>query len=328
MVLKKAVPENAEDMDPDKNVTVKGSVRTVEFCTCKWNASLLAVGTESDVTIFSLKFPDEDSSLQEMTVEIVKKFDHKSPVCSLSWSPNMSLVMHPVWIRFATTGMDKNVRLFYSDLKNENKIELLKGHEDYVNDVAIDPHRGTSVASVSDDNSCLLWTLEGVRQHRFTLRSPGMSVRWHPDEPGKLMVAEKRGTVRFYNASSGQPLLSLETSPPLLRADWLLCNSVLVGAAAGSSCFLWDSSRGSRPIAHKAVHTDGTTEFRFSCSNEVLCATRGYPGNQVKVVNVKTGQVLLTHDGTVGQGVAWHYGLPVVAVGGDGRVHLYKINTA
>ncbi|XP_064490233.1 nucleoporin Nup37-like [Ornithodoros turicata] len=325
----KKVYENAEVVDLDNNVAVKGSVRVVEFCPCKWNASLLAVGTSSEVTVFCLKLPEENLSTEEASVEIVKTFNHPSAITSLSWSPNMSLVIQPVWMRFVTAATDNKIRIFFSDLKDETTMKELEGHGDYINAVAVEPRQGTLVASVSDDNSCRLWGIEeGEHQQVLTLRSPGMSVCWHPEEPGKLMVGEKRGTVRMYNAASGQPLMSLETLvAPLLSADWLVTNSTLVGAAAGNSCFLWDSARTSRPFTQKAVHTSSAMEFRFSrTTNSAVCATRGSHGKQVKAINLKTNQVLFTKTGIVGRGISWHCKFPILAIGGDCKVHLYRIN--
>ena len=38
----------------------------------------------------------------------------------------------------------------------------------------------------------------------FPLGSPGVALGWHPDDPAKLMVAEKAGVIRFYNVSNQQ----------------------------------------------------------------------------------------------------------------------------
>ncbi|KAK8764739.1 hypothetical protein V5799_032654 [Amblyomma americanum] len=51
--------ENIVNLDSDRILSVQGGVRAVAFCPCKWNSSLLAVGT-SFVTVFNVKLPDED----------------------------------------------------------------------------------------------------------------------------------------------------------------------------------------------------------------------------------------------------------------------------
>lgn len=323
--------ENGLDMDPDGQVAVEGAVRTVAFCPCKWNSSLLAVGSSDRVTVFSLKFPDEGSDQGELAVEVVRRFAHKEPVCSVAWSPNMSLVLSPVCMRFATASSDGKVRIFCSNLQEKDDISVLDGHRGPVNAVAWEPHSGEAVASVGDDNTCRVWGLDGEQRACLVLRSPGTAVAWHPDEAGKLLVAEKRGTLRLYNALSWQPLMSLDTGPqgaPLLSADWSVCNSLLLGAVAGPSWFLWETARSSRPLEQKAAHPGGGTDFRFSHVHEALCATRGFPGNQVRVLNLRTAQVLLTRDQSVGCGLSWHHKLPIVAYGGDGRVHLFRVTSS
>ena len=62
----------------------------------------------------------------------------------------------------------------------------LEGHTSYINDVQFDPDRGEFIASVSDDHTCRIWDNEGTLKASFPLRSPGMSVRWHIEEPAKV----------------------------------------------------------------------------------------------------------------------------------------------
>jgi nuclear pore complex protein Nup37 len=68
-----------------------------------------------------------------------------------------------------------------------------------------------------------------------------MSVKWHPLEAGKLLVAEKNGLIHLYNARTQQAILSLETSKnPLMYADWSLSNSAFVCAIAAGEITIWD----------------------------------------------------------------------------------------
>lgn len=36
----------------------------------------------------------------------------------------------------------------------------------------------------------------------FPLKSAGMSVKWHPDDSEKILVAEKKGVIHMYNVVS------------------------------------------------------------------------------------------------------------------------------
>ena len=56
------------------------------------------------------------------------------------------------------------------------------------------------------------------------------------------MVAEKRGTIRFYDLVTQQAILSLD-SGPLMSADWCFTNTIKVGAVSGNDWLLWDITR-------------------------------------------------------------------------------------
>lgn len=58
------------------------------------------------------------------------------------------------------------------------------------------------------------------------------------------MVAEKNGTIRFYDLVTHQAILSLTTDQtPLMSVHWCLKNTFKVGAVAGNDWFIWDISR-------------------------------------------------------------------------------------
>lgn len=60
----------------------------------------------------------------------------------------------------------------------------------------------------------------------------------------QLMVAEKNGTIRFYDLVTHQAILSLESEQiPLMSAHWCLKNTFKVGAVAGTDWLIWDITR-------------------------------------------------------------------------------------
>ena len=60
----------------------------------------------------------------------------------------------------------------------------------------------------------------------------------------QLMVAEKTGVIRFYNAETQRPVMSLDCGHmPLVSADWCHGNPLRVAAAAGTDWFVFDTSR-------------------------------------------------------------------------------------
>ncbi|NXW60043.1 NUP37 protein, partial [Eurystomus gularis] len=205
--------------------------------------------------------------------------------------------------------------------------QTFDGHSDYINDLVFAPKEGQEIASVSDDHTCRVWDLEGNEKAHFVLRSPGMSVCWHPEEAFKLMVAEKNGTIRFYDLITQQAILSLECEQtPLMSADWCLKNTLKIGAVAGSDWLMWDMTRSSYPQDKRPVHVDRARLFRWSRVNENLFATIGYPGKtttQLLVHHLGHPQPILTGTAAVGSGLTWHRTLPLCAVGGDHKIFFW-----
>ncbi|XP_043823371.1 nucleoporin Nup37 isoform X2 [Dromiciops gliroides] len=169
-----------------------------------------------------------------------------------------------------------------------------------------------------------VWDLEGNQKAHFVLRSPGMSVCWHPEEACKLMVAEKNGTIRFYDLITQQAILSLESEQmPLMSAHWCLRNTFKVGAVAGNDWLIWDITRSSYPQDKRPVHMDRAHLFRWSTVNENLFATTGYPGKmtaQLLIHHLGHPQPILIGSAAVGSGLSWHRTLPLCAMGGDHKL--------
>jgi len=71
-----------------------------------------------------------------------------------------------------------------------------------------------------------------------------MSVCWHHQEPSKLLVAEKCGLLRMYNAETERAILSFDAGlSPLAAADWAPSNCLRVACIAGGEIIIWDVSR-------------------------------------------------------------------------------------
>ncbi|MEE6507595.1 hypothetical protein FKM82_026906 [Ascaphus truei] len=198
--------------------------------------------------------------------------------------------------------------------------QVIEGHSGYINDLVFSPHEGKNIASVSDDHTCRIWDLEGNQIAIFVLRSPGMSVAWHPEDAFKLMVAEKTGTIRFYDLTTHQAILSLDSvQVPLMSADWCLRNTSRVGAVAGNDWLIWEMTRSSYPQDNKPVHADRARLFRWSKCNDNLFATTGCPGkvnSQLLIHHLGHPQPILIGSAPVGSGLSWHRTLPLCVVGG------------
>ncbi|XP_005934292.1 nucleoporin Nup37 [Haplochromis burtoni] len=136
------------------------------------------------------------------------------------------------------------------------------------------------------------------------------------------MVAEKKGTIRFYDMVTQQAILSLE-SELLMSADWCLTNTIKVGGVSGSDWLIWDITRSSYPQEKRPAHIDKARLFRWSRANENLFATTGCPGKintQLIIHHLGHPQPVAIGSVTVGSGLSWHRTLPLCVVGGDRKL--------
>ena len=99
----------------------------------------------------------------------------------------------------------------------------------------------------------------------------------------QVMVAEKKGRIRFYNLETRLPVMSLDCpKPPLLAADWSFTNPLTVGAVAGGTWFVWDTSRSSLPYDSHSAHLTAATSFRWCSTSDGVFATTS-AGGQLKI---------------------------------------------
>ncbi|XP_023672670.1 nucleoporin Nup37 [Paramormyrops kingsleyae] len=304
-------------------------VNVVEFSPFQSGVAgnLLAYGGNQHVVVGACRFQEEDAEVEGVEFTTLRVFHHGVPVDGLAWSPESRLDHLPQLIRFCTAAVDWKLRLLTSDLQDRHEMQVMEGHTDYINDLVFEPSEGKQLASVSDDLTCRLWDLEGNQTASFLLRSPGMSVCWHPEEVYKLMVAEKCGVVRFYDLLTQQAILSLDSGQtPLMSADWCLTNTIKVGAVVGNDWVIWDITRSSYPQEKRPAHVDKARLFRWSKANENLFATTGCPGkinSQLLVHHLGHPQPVMIGSSVVGAGLSWHRTLPLCVIGGDRKLSFW-----
>ena len=230
-------------------------------------------------------------------------------------------MMSPKELEFATSGTDHKVRQFTSD-RDSVQVKVLKGHSDYVNTCVYEPETGDQLLTGSDDHTVKMWEA-GDCVSTLHFKSPVMTVAWHTEEVGKVLIGQKSGVISLYNAVSLQPIMSLDCSlSPLLSIDWSEANSLHVTAVVSSELVMFDMSAPSQAVMSRTVHSEGA---RYVASTDMLVATGGRPGNCVKVWHSKSGVQLLSNEMVVIGGLSWHFKLPYLAVGGDREIHLYRV---
>merc|ERR1712179_472011 len=231
---------------------------------------------------------------------------HDTRVQAMAWSPKTSLMVAPKVVEFCTSGTDHKVRLFTSDLE-EVQVRVLKGHTDYINSLVFEPENGECTTTLN-------------------FKSPVMSVQWHQEELGKVLVGQKSGIISLFNSLTLQPILSVDCGiAPLLSTDWCHSNALLLTAAVSTELVIFDLSTPSLPSNRRHVHGEGARYTRCSRHNDSLVATAGRPGNCLKVWHSKSGVMLVSSEMVLVWGMSWHSRIPYLAVGGDREVQMYKV---
>lgn len=253
----------------------------------------------------------------------LKEFHHESRCSALAIAPETSLQCKNITVCGAYS--DFSLRVYKSDLQENNTVQVLRGHTSYINDVTYD-HEGEFFASVSDDHSCRIWNCKQDSQLIiFYLKSAGISVKCHPDEQEKILVAEKNGLIHLFNLKTEQAILSLDSKrTPLIKVDWSLSNSAYIAALIPGEIVLLDLRRPSRPIETKQIHEDGGLDVSFSSKNEQIIASVGRPNMTLKVLCFKTNTLLIEAPLKLYGGMNWHFNLPFLAVAQDRKLGFWK----
>jgi len=310
--------------DPVQRLTLPSRVFCTEFSPFPWSSSLLAVGLQSSVTIGQCWFTEEDSSISDFQWEVLKEIHHDTRVQAMAWSPKTSLMVAPKVVEFCTSGTDHKVRLFSSDLE-EVQVRVLKGHTDYINSLVFEPEKGDQILTGSDDHTAKVWE-GGECTTTLNFKSPVMSVQWHQEELGKVLVGQKSGIISLFNSLTLQPILSVDCGiAPLLSTDWCHSNALLLTAAVSTELVIFDLSTPSLPTNRRHVHGEGARYTRCSRHSDSLVATAGRPGNCLKVWHSKSGVLLVSSEMVLVGGMSWHSKIPYLAVGGDREVQMYKV---
>uniref|UniRef100_W5NDG4 Nucleoporin Nup37 n=1 Tax=Lepisosteus oculatus TaxID=7918 RepID=W5NDG4_LEPOC len=297
-------------------------------------ASLIAYGGNQFVVVGTCRFQEEDTEVEGVEYCALRMFLHGVPVQAIAWSPESRLDSLPQQIRLCTAGADKKLRLLTSDLRERSDLRVMEGHTNYINHLNFEPREGKQIASVSDDHTCRVWELDGSQSASFLLRSPGMSVCWHPEEAFKLHLQEKREYCNWFPIQTTGAVLcsSYCKQRPLIKniSAWSLEQSAQgIGSAANHEALLWlhrftpQVSFTNYPQEKRPAHVDCAQRFRWSRVNEKLFATTGYPGkinSQLLIHHLGHPQPVMIGSASVGAGLSWHRTLPLCVIGGDRKL--------
>ncbi|ETN67750.1 nucleoporin Nup37 [Anopheles darlingi] len=311
---------------PTHLITFPEQIITFELSPYEWSQNLVCIALLDKLVLGSARFAEENKA-ECFEWHQLKEIHHSSRSHCVAFAPETSLAVIPKVVVIASAGSDYKVRIFGSDLDKQDTVQLLEGHGSYVNHVSWDPD-GEFLASCSDDNTCVLWKCkEGYTQGpSFFFGSSVLAAKWHPEEPGHLLIAEKSGVIHLYKVHLKTAMLSVESDTnPLSYVDWSLQNSAYITAMARGNIFVWDLKNSSWPIENKPLHDECGNVAKFAPHSEHIVATIGRPKATLKVMHIKNKMPQIEAKLMLYGGLCWHYQLPYVVAASDRKLCFWKV---
>lgn len=316
------------EADPDHTILLNDNISCYEICSNDFAYNLICVAQKNHLSLVLISLPEESGEFLWNHVQDLGITEKDTRCQAIAFSPDTSLNCTPNKVTICAAIGQRDIKLFHTDLNQESSVQSLRGHTDYVNDLAW-VCDGELLASVSDDFSCKFWNITTDLENviTFCLSSAGMSVKCHPEDSNKVLIAEKRGIVHLYNVRSKQTVVSVESPKfPLMSADWAHSNRLFVTALAGGDIVTWDLSRPLTPVDVKQVHEDGGRVVRFSPgSSEIAMASIGRPDLTLKVFVAKSTVPLIESSLKTYGGLAWHHRLPYISAASDRKLFFWKV---
>lgn len=231
------------------------SVAQVEFCPFPEDASLLAVVGQKTALLALNSTADGDDELEPPAFSAVLD-SPKGSAQAVAWGRSGDKLQLAAVGDFSVHVHHISQERAITSTSAELPAELV-GHGVY--DCCYLP-KGELLAVTGEACRCDLVRLRGDAvssnlgiDRSFSLRSEGVAVRAHADQPEHLMIAEGDGTVHFVDLRAPNrcfPAISRSLPPAersvagLRDADWSPMDAHLVGAVAGGRWFGWDLRHG------------------------------------------------------------------------------------
>lgn len=256
----------------------------------------------------------------------LKEVFHEYRTTAVAFSPETSLAVLPKSVTLCAAFSDHNLGIFNSDLKDDDTLRILRGHNSYINDIDWEPE-GKYLASASDDHSLILWNCRDNFDpcRRLPFDSCVTACRFHVSDKDKMLIGTKNGVIRYYNIETDQIILSFETSQPLMAIDWAPSNYLIIAAISGSEVTTWNLRKTDRPVDTKEVYENSGRIIRFSPVNEHLTASIGCPNWTLKVLHTKSQLPKLCISLDLFGGLCWHHRLPYIAAAFDRKLAFWNV---
>jgi WD40 repeat protein/serine/threonine protein kinase len=216
---------------------------------------------------------------------------HKGLVHAVAFSPDGTRLAS------AAAGYDEEKKERYGesrvwDVRTGQEMLTLKGHADFVNDVAWSPD-GTRLASASHDRTVRIWDAR-TGQETLSLKEDTTSwvlaVAWSPD--GTRLASAASRTVKVWDALSGRQALTLQGHTGVVYGVRFSPDGArLASASEDRTIKIWDARTGQETLTLRG-HNGEVMAVAWSADDKRL--TSASYDRTAKVWDTRTGQETLT----------------------------------
>lgn len=228
-----------------------GPILAVAASQFESTCGLIAVATKTTLII---------DRLSNGVFKPVIRYQVGQSISHISWSPQ-SQPDAPV---LAASFHDGSIRLF-----SDSVTIVAAAGGAWISSICMDCNHGNTLASLSSNKKCLVWTLADgqTEPHEIQLPSNGRCVQYHEKLAEHILIGCENGDVRLRDLVTKTWIFSIyiPTSGLLRGMSWNPDDPNIFGVAVDESWNIWNISNGSN--SSSKMHGEGAADFKYFGTN-------------------------------------------------------------
>lgn len=135
-----------------------------------------------------------------------------------------------------------DVKIYTANESESTCLKTITAHDNYINSMDFTEEY---LATGSDDHTCKIFSVKNDYEEDTALNfsSSVTCVKFNPEEPYKLIIGTKNGSIFVYCLKLRQSLFSFQTQSPLMSFDWSTKNPCFVACLVSDQITYYDISK-------------------------------------------------------------------------------------
>jgi nuclear pore complex protein Nup37 len=135
-----------------------------------------------------------------------------------------------------------DVKIYNANESESTCLKTITAHDNYINTMDFTEE---FLATGSDDHTCKIFSVRDDYEENIVLNfsSSVTCVKFNPEEPYKLIIGTKNGSMFVYCLRLRQSLFSFQTQSPLMSFDWSTKNPCFVACLVADQIIYYDISK-------------------------------------------------------------------------------------